>query len=843
MEVIDLSLDDPSNTSQKPGQSSHHASPSSSRLKRGRSKHAIEIAAATAAAAHSISPHPSTPNHELEAAALRAQISDCRALVEERRQLLTAATIRLESLESRYAHLERQVKAASDAAFDWLAPNPWDSVLSELLENTFRIQAFRPLQREALNATIRDRDVFAILPTGAGKSLIYQLAAVVDRGLTVVVTPLISLSQDQRAALKRLNIQAESLDSTTSKQDMQRIYKTVLPAGGKIPGSVQPRKGDSGLWLGYDESDGKWIRDDIDTVILFVTPEQVVKSKRLMNRLEVMHEAGHLSRIAIDEAHCCSQWGHDFRVEYRKLGLLRRQCPRTPILALSATANQETVKEVCEILETRDCVVFRGSVNRPNLYYEGRPKKENEDEVIKDIAGIAGKEFNGQCGIVYVFSRKETEVYAQRLRELGVNAAAYHGDLPGETRLGVHDLWSQGHVKVVVATIAFGMGIDNQNVRFVVHATMASSLEGYYQESGRAGRDGKPAKCIVLHRPKEFARLSSFVAEKGGNRLQKMYQMYQYASGRVGNEGMRYCRRAMIANAFDENTPQGSTYCCDLCTQRKMKRENRKTTDIVKMDVTELAKDALRIMTHIRKKKPDDKITLLAFAIDWSNRGTKGKVLRGDIEAIDKRIPVEVRMEIIIQLVLEEGLEEYHRFSSYSVNSYIKEGPKVIEMLSSNNWKCIVPMWRKGSEALTEFAKGKVFHERVDSSTNTKHEELEEDVIDEDLSKEEKPLTKNVKKRRRGRNREPRSRRRRRVADDVMIVEEEIIDEDVGLNDYISGQLQMDEESEEEMDAGNADATEDNDVEYSEEEELDGEGAAGEEEEIIEDEIMEQGHS
>lgn len=618
---------------------------------------------------------------------LKANVTKQRDLVKDLHRMLTEATTNLTKLEGQMAERMAELRRAADEAYDWNGNSfPWDAILAQGLREVFRIESFRPLQREALNATLLGRDVFAILPTGAGKSLIYQLASVVDRGLTLVVTPLISLSADQKRALKNLSIYAESLDSMSSKKSVKHIFDNVVPKKGNVEYSSHPRskhtnppkKKKKNGELGLPNAHG-WVQDDMETTILFVTPEQLVRNKKLMSRLEMMYEMGHLSRVVIDEAHCCSSWGHDFRDDYRKLGVVKRQCPDTPILALSATSCPDTTRDVCTILEIPNCVVFRGSIERSNLYYEVREKPDDEEKVIGLLASMIRTEFKRQSGIVYVLSRKETETYSKGLRRKGIACGCYHGDMTMAARGEVHEGWQRGKTLVVVATIAFGLGIDNLKVRYVIHATMATSIEGYYQESGRAGRNGKAAKCVVLHRAKDFARLSGFVAEKGDNRVRKMYEMYKYVTARgLDGEGgdTRRCRREIIADGFGEvkaerKGAQKAT-CCDVC---------RGVGDGVVVDVTELGKNVTRILAHQCMMRPDEKVTILMLATMWGNRGDKGKRMRGEVEAIDRRVSVEARMEIIIELVFVGVFEEYHRYSSYAVNAYVKVGDRVDDIL------------------------------------------------------------------------------------------------------------------------------------------------------------------
>eukprot|EP00177_Eucheuma_denticulatum_P001806 GFKZ01003232.1.p1 GENE.GFKZ01003232.1~~GFKZ01003232.1.p1 ORF type:complete len:897 (-),score=123.99 GFKZ01003232.1:192-2738(-) len=626
-------------------------------------------------------------SHDAILNVLKANVTKQRELVRDLHRMLTEATSNLRKLEEQMADRLSELRRAADEAYDWNGNTfPWDAILAQGLRQVFHIQSFRPLQREALNATLLGRDVFAILPTGAGKSLIYQLASVVDRGLTVVVTPLISLSADQKRGLMNLSIYAESLDSMSSKTSVKHIFDKVVPRKGHVQHSSHPRckhqnpmKKIKGNGEPGASNAQRWVQDDMETTILFVTPEQLVRNKKLMSRLEMMYEMGHLSRVVIDEAHCCSSWGHDFRDDYRKLGIVKRQCPETPILALSATSCPDTTRDVCTILEIPNCVVFRGSIERANLYYEVRPKPDDEEKVIRLLASMIGTEFKRQCGIVYVLSRKETETYSRGLRQKGIACGCYHGDMTMAERAEVHEGWQRGKTLVVVATIAFGLGIDNLRVRFVIHATMATSIEGYYQESGRAGRNGKAAKCVVLHRAKDFARLSGFVAEKGDKRVRKMYDMYKYVTGRgLDRDGMvtRRCRREIIADGFGEVKAERKgakkSSCCDIC---------RGVGDGVVIDVTKLGRDVTRILAHQCMTRPDEKVTMLMLATTWGNRGEKGKRMRGEVEAIDRRVSLEARLEVIIELVFMGVFEEYHRYSSYAVNAYVKVGERAHEML------------------------------------------------------------------------------------------------------------------------------------------------------------------
>lgn len=660
---------------------------------------------------------------------LKSEISALGQLICEYEATLADARERYKILEDNLTTRTRVLRERADASFDWLTPFPWDPLLWDTLESVFFIKEFRNFQRQALNATLLKRDVFTILPTGGGKSLIYQLAAIVDAGLTLVITPLISLSQDQQAHLRRLGIRAEALDSTTPKNVQKNLYDEILPPSGVILNSKDPRKpnnllaqareakriqkemrrrqhGKKRKKRGYSDAHNTeneihessvtkldasaqdtWIRDDMDPVILFVTPEQIVKSKRLMSRLESLHETGHFSRICIDEAHCCSNWGHDFRPDYKKLGILRRQCPDVPILALTATCSPDTAAHVTRVLEMRECVTFRGSIDRPNLFYDVHRVHDSEGEVFERVVETLNSQFRDQCGIIYVLSKKDAEIFSDKLVSAGILAGCYHGDLEQDERSSVYEQWSAGELHVVVATIAFGMGIDNQNTRFVIHATISTSLEGYYQESGRCGRDGNPGHCLAFLRSKDFTRLSSFVADKGQTRVEKFYEMYKYATGRLphntsSTNSHNVCRRATLAHSFNEMPPERKNEtirdCCDLCRTRidHSSGAGHAPHKLVRVDVSKLASSVVRILMNINQRNPNERVTMLAVAQYWGMRGAKAERVRRNEPMINRLVTIDSRLEILIELIFLNGLKEHFRHSSYTINAYVTLGPK-----------------------------------------------------------------------------------------------------------------------------------------------------------------------
>ncbi|HKI60066.1 MAG TPA: RecQ family ATP-dependent DNA helicase, partial [Mariprofundaceae bacterium] len=325
----------------------------------------------------------------------------------------------------------------------------------DLLRKTFGYDSFRPYQQEIISDLIDGHDAFVLMPTGGGKSLCYQIPAMVRPGVAIVVSPLISLMKDQVDALKASGVMVEfynsSLGTTEARQVLAKLHA-----------------------------------HEID--LLYIAPERLMREAFLERLADV-----DINLFAIDEAHCVSQWGHDFRPEYQKLGMLRSRFPEIPLIALTATADTQTRQDVVQVLGLKGARHHIASFDRPNIRYSVLEKHQP----LKQLTAFMEK-YKGESGIVYALSRKRVEQVAEKLRLHGVKAAAYHAGLPAAERVRVQDAFLRDEVEVVVATVAFGMGIDKPNVRFVVHYDLPKNIEGYYQETGRAGRDGLPSEALLL---------------------------------------------------------------------------------------------------------------------------------------------------------------------------------------------------------------------------------------------------------------------------------------------------------------------------------------------------------
>lgn len=392
-------------------------------------------------------------------------------------------------------------------------------ILKERLKEVFGYSQFRGNQETIIRNLLDGKNTFVIMPTGAGKSLCYQLPAMMRDGLAIVISPLIALMKNQVDQLNAYGVNARFLNSTLSKGEITKLKKDSMNGNVKL---------------------------------LYVAPESLNKEETI----EFLRKVN-VAFVAIDEAHCISEWGHDFRPEYRRIKSMIQNLGDMPVIALTATATPKVQIDIQKNLQMEDADVFISSFNRKNLYYEVRPKKETKKQLIKFL-----KDHKGKSGVIYCLSRKKVEEIAQLLNVNGFKAAPYHAGLDPDVRMKNQDDFLNEEVDIIVATIAFGMGIDKPDVRFVIHYDVPKSLEGYYQETGRAGRDGLEGICLMFYSHNDLNKLEKFNKDKSVQERENarilLQEMEYYAESPV-------CRRRQLLHYFGEEYMQENCGMCDNC--------------------------------------------------------------------------------------------------------------------------------------------------------------------------------------------------------------------------------------------------------------------------------------
>ena len=459
------------------------------------------------------------------------------------------------------------------------------AVLHGKLKEFFGFEAFKPGQEQVINHLTSGENAFVLMPTGGGKSMCYQLPALVMEGTAIVISPLIALMKNQVDAIRGFVSGNEGiahfLNSSLNKIQISEVKADLL----------------SGV-----------------TKLLYVAPESLTKAENIAMLKEIK-----ISFYAIDEAHCISEWGHDFRPEYRRIRDIIEEIGNAPVIALTATATPKVQSDILKNLGMQDAKVFKSSFNRPNLYYEIRDKSDPKRDIIKYI-----KQNPGKSGIIYCLSRKKVEELAELLNINGIKAAPYHAGLDAKTRAENQDKFLMEEVNVIVATIAFGMGIDKPDVRFVIHYDIPKSIEGYYQETGRAGRDGKEGQCITFYSYKDIQKLEKFMQ---GKPVAEQEIGKQLLAETVAYAESNSCRRKLLLSYFGEDFTEENCGACDNCLHPKKQFDGREEMSMVieliqtlpeRFKTEHLANILAGVSNSIIKSYKHDKLELYGAGKDHS---------------------------------------------------------------------------------------------------------------------------------------------------------------------------------------------------------------------------------
>ncbi|WUR04484.1 Bloom syndrome protein (BLM) [Vairimorpha necatrix] len=470
------------------------------------------------------------------------------------------------------------------------------------LRHIFKLEKFRPNQEEIISSILKNKNVFVLMPTGGGKSLCYQIPSLISPGISIIISPLLSLVHDQISNLLKKNILALPFNSTLNNNEKKMVLENMSKGIIKI---------------------------------YYLTPESLCTNFILEKKLKELEKKNLLSRFIIDEAHCVSQWGHDFRPDYIEIKKIRNIYPSVPVVALTATATPKVELDILTNLQITNAEIFKQSFNRENLKYFVKLKTKT---VEIDIVTFIISHYKNECGIIYCTSKKECEMISEKLNK-HLKTAFYHAGLTKKERISVQSMWNENKFKIIVATIAFGMGIDKKDVRFVIHYSIPKSLEGYYQETGRAGRDGKESVCILYYTYSDKKKLD-YMINMNKDLKQKQRQRDELRDVIRFCENKTDCRRSLILSYFSEKFD--SKKCqkgCDNCMIKN------------KMEVKDYTKEAREIWELVKYKLSIHQIIDIyrgigSKKVDSEYQG-KGKHL--------KRIEVE---RIVTQMVVKGHLEE-----------------------------------------------------------------------------------------------------------------------------------------------------------------------------------------